>query len=91
MHGEHLEYLPKHDPDTIGFLTLIDLLCCENEAAWKAILIHGGDCFLDVVHAELFGAYVWVYAREIEVGHMELEDITQKHTSFHLFKKRVYT
>ena len=77
MHGEHFENLPEHDPDTIGFLSLIDLLCRENESAWEAILVHGGDCFLDVVHAEFLSAHVWVDAGEIEVGHVELEDVTQ--------------
>ena len=87
MHGEHLKYLPHHQPNPLLLLPVEYLLRRQHVPRRHAFLVHGGYGAFDVFEAGASGAGVDVEAAEIEVCQVEFEDIAQKHPRLQLINQ----
>lgn len=85
MHGEDFEDLPQHEPDSLLLLAIKDFVCSQDVSTWDTFLVHDLQRFLDIVETRLFGSRGCIQAGEVKVGHMELEDVAEKHARLQVF------
>ena len=81
MHGKDFEDLAQHEPDALYHLVgFKDFVSRNDVTRWDTFLVHHLKGLLNVVQAWFPSSRLAIQTCEVQVWHVELEDVTEQHS-----------